>query len=80
MLQAEIGFVLEGEMPQSLGDLLFRRMGTANAGKPDPQHVRDCARIMGSNRGWDTEREAREVKAVLDAPHLWQAGCHPITK
>jgi glycerol-3-phosphate dehydrogenase len=75
LLRAEIGFVLEDEMPQSLGDLLYRRMGTANAGSPDNQHVRDCARLMGAARGWNAEREAREVKAVLDAPNLWQAAC-----
>lgn len=74
-LRAEVWFVLEEEMPQTLADLVFRRTGLASAGRPPAKVLRVCAETMGAARGWNTERVQAEIAAVQNAPTLWQAGC-----
>jgi glycerol-3-phosphate dehydrogenase len=75
LLRAELLFVLREEMPQTLGDLVFRRTGIASAGLPDGTVLRLCAETMGQERGWSPERIRAETAAVEKAPNLWQAGC-----
>ena len=77
LLRAELQFVLREEMPQTLGDLVFRRTGLGSAGRPDAAVLRICAETMGAERGWNAERIRRESAAVEQAPDLWQAGCFP---
>ncbi len=75
--RAELRFCIREEMPQTLGDLLFRRTGLASAGRMDPADLRACAETMGQELGWSPDRLRCEIQAVERAPHLWQAGCHP---
>jgi glycerol-3-phosphate dehydrogenase len=77
LLRAELLFALREEMPQTLGDLVFRRTGLASAGSPPVAVLRLCAETMGAERGWSTERIRSEMVAVEKAPNLWQAGCLP---
>lgn len=77
LLRAEMLFCLRNEMPQTLGDLLFRRTGVASAGRPDAARLNACAKAMGRERGWSGERLRREIAAVEGAPNLFQAACFP---
>lgn len=77
LLRAELRFCIRDEMPQTLGDLLFRRTGIASAGLPEPAILRTCAETMGRESGWSAARIQDEIAAVERAPHLWQAGCFP---
>lgn len=76
-LRAELRFCIRDEMPQTLGDLVFRRAGIASAGLPDAAVLRACAETMGQELGWSADRIQNEIAAVERAPHLWQAGCFP---
>lgn len=78
LLRAELLFALREEMPQTLGDLVFRRTGLASAGRPDAAVLRICAETMGTERGWSPDRVRDEIAAVEHAPSLWQAGCPSI--
>jgi glycerol-3-phosphate dehydrogenase len=77
LLRAECLFALRDEMPQTLGDLVFRRTGIASAGRPEPAILQVCAETMGAERGWNTARIQSEIAAVEKAPSLWQAGDTP---
>lgn len=77
LLRAELLFALREEMPQTLGDLVFRRTGLGSAGRPAAAILRVCAETMAAERGWNADRLRREWAAVEQAPNLWQAGCFP---
>jgi len=64
-------------MPQTLGDLVFRRTGIASAGLPEAEALRAWADAMGTELNWSADRIHSEIRAVERAPHLWQAGCFP---
>ncbi|HAS82268.1 MAG TPA: hypothetical protein DCS43_06245 [Verrucomicrobia bacterium] len=68
-------FVIRTEMPQTLGDLLFRRTGRAAAGLPDDREIELCARTMAKECRWDAKRMAAEIQSVKTASMLWQAAC-----
>ena len=74
LLRAELLFALRTEMPQTLGDLVFRRTGIAAAGLP-PGSLRRCAETMAEECGWNPTRMQAEIAMVENAPSLWQAGC-----
>jgi glycerol-3-phosphate dehydrogenase len=73
VLAREIEHVVATEMPQTLGDLLFRRTGLGSSGLPDPLLVRSCAQVMARACGWDAARVEREIDAVTKCTCLWQA-------
>ncbi len=73
VLAREIEYVVATEMPQTLGDLLFRRTGLGSSGLPDPLLVRSCGQVMGRACGWDDARLEREIDAVTKSTCLWQA-------
>lgn len=77
LLRAEARFCLRNEMPQTLGDLVFRRTGIASAGLPPAEALRAWADAMGAELNWSADRIQAEIRAVERAPHLWQAGCFP---
>lgn len=77
LLRAEMLFCIRDEMPQTLGDLVFRRAGIASAGRPESRRLRACAEAMGRERGWSDDRIRHEIEAVERVPNLWQAGCRP---
>ncbi|MDR0993975.1 MAG: glycerol-3-phosphate dehydrogenase/oxidase [Verrucomicrobiota bacterium] len=73
LLRAELLFAIRNEMPQSLGDLLFRRTAMASTGGIHPSLVHICADIMGEECGWNEARRKAEAHAVLNAPLIWRA-------
>ena len=77
LLRAECLFALRNEMPQTLGDLVFRRISLASTGRPAPDRLRLCAETMGRERNWNANRILAETDAVLHAPTLWQAAASP---
>jgi len=77
LLRAECLFALRNEMPQTLGDLVFRRISLASTGRPAPDRLRLCAETMGRERNWSANRIQAETDAVLHAPTLWQAAASP---
>jgi glycerol-3-phosphate dehydrogenase len=77
VLAREIWHVVETEMPQTLGDLVFRRTGLGSQGVPDPVLVRSCGEIMAEACGWDADRLEREIDAVTSVTCLWQAATQP---
>ncbi|MBL7076296.1 MAG: glycerol-3-phosphate dehydrogenase/oxidase [Kiritimatiellae bacterium] len=74
VLAREIRHVVNSEMPQTLGDLLFRRTGLGSNGLPDPALIRSCGAVMAEARGWRAARLEREIEAVTGTTNLWQAG------
>ncbi len=76
VLAREIRHVVETEMPQTLGDLLFRRTGLGSKGLPDPALIRSCGEVMADSCGWDADRLEREINTVANATCLWQAAAH----
>ncbi len=75
LCRAELMFVIRTEMPQTLGDLLFRRTGRATAGLPADREIELCARTMAKECRWDAKRMAAEIHSVKTASTLWQAAC-----
>ena len=73
VLAAEIRHVVKTEMPQTLGDLVFRRTGIGSARPPDSALVRACGAIMAEVLDWDAPRLDREIEAVTQTTCLWQA-------
>ncbi|MDP6490220.1 MAG: glycerol-3-phosphate dehydrogenase/oxidase [Kiritimatiellia bacterium] len=73
VLAREIEHVVATEMPQTLGDLLFRRTGLGSSGLPDPLLVRSCGAVMARACGWDAARLEREIDAVTKSTCLWKA-------
>ena len=75
LLRAELLFAMREEMPQTLGDLVFRRTGIAAAGLPVPGVLHRCAETMAAECGWSATRMQAEIAMVEQAPSFWQAGC-----
>jgi len=73
VLAREIWHVVQTEMPQTLGDLIFRRTGLGSKGVPDPVLVRSCGEVMADACGWDADRLEREIDGVTAVTCLWQA-------
>lgn len=71
LFRAECLRAIRDEMPQSLGDLLFRRIGLAGAGAPPPDRVRAAATHMAAECGWSDERTRAEIQAVETARSLF---------
>ncbi|MBT3295933.1 MAG: glycerol-3-phosphate dehydrogenase/oxidase [Verrucomicrobia bacterium] len=77
VLTREIRHVIETEMPQTLGDLIFRRTGLGSNRPTDPVLLRSCATLMGEAHHWDSARLEREIEAVTQTSCLWQAATTP---
>ncbi len=69
VLVQEIRHIVDNEMPQTLGDLLFRRSGLASVQRATAELVEGCGRIMAEQRGWD---DARGITAPFSC--MWITG------
>jgi len=55
---------VEEEMACHLSDLLLRRTGLAEAGKPDNDTLKTCAKLMGKHLNWDKDRIDEEIEYI----------------
>lgn len=69
-------FVIHHEMPQSLGDLLFRRIGIATSVPPDQKTIANYANIMAKELNWGPHRVTREIQSIVHPDNLWRAAIH----
>lgn len=76
VLDLEIRHVIANEMPQTLGDLIFRRTGLGTRTCPAAALVRACGRMMADTHGWSHDRLEREIEAVMNTTCLWRAATH----
>jgi glycerol-3-phosphate dehydrogenase len=51
-------------MAMTLGDAVVRRTPLGALGYPGDEPVRRAAAVVGSELGWDAEREQREIEAL----------------
>jgi glycerol-3-phosphate dehydrogenase len=65
ILVAEIIHGIREEMALKLTDIVFRRTDMGQIRRPSRENLRDCAKIMGRELGWDEDRRAKEIEAVL---------------
>lgn len=57
--------VVENEYPETLSDVLYRRMGAGWGETAGREVAQIAAEILGSNRGWSPERVEQEVADYL---------------
>ena len=82
-LAAEVAWAARHELALSVGDVLARRTRLAQE-RPDrgEPFVRRVAHILGTELGWDAERQASETRAYLVAAHrefdVPRAAPHPL--
>ena len=63
--KAEVAFVIREELPQTLTDIVFRRMMIgldADQGRP---HYDGIARLAAAEFGWDEARRAAEMRSLV---------------
>jgi glycerol-3-phosphate dehydrogenase len=61
---AEVRHAALCEMALRLEDAIFRRLDLATGGHPGSDVLEGCARVMGSELGWDDDRRCEEIAAV----------------
>jgi glycerol-3-phosphate dehydrogenase len=66
---AQISFALNEEMALTLEDIVMRRTGLGQFGKPAPQVLEKVANQVAAHLGWNESKKAAEI-ASLD--HLYQ--------
>jgi glycerol-3-phosphate dehydrogenase len=66
---AQIGFTVEHEMALTLEDVVMRRTGLGQFGKPDAAVLEKIAAIMAARLGWNSDKQASEITGL--AP-LWR--------
>ena len=64
--QSHVAFAAEHELPQSLIDIMFRRVGAGWTPTLGVEGVEAAAVIAGKILGWDDERRIQEVDNYLD--------------
>jgi len=67
ILVAEIIHGIREEMALKLADVIFRRTDLGQTRRPSRENLKECADIMGRELGWDEDRRAKEIEAVLAA-------------
>ena len=61
VLKAEVVHAVREEMAEKLADVVFRRTDLGTGGHPGEEALQGCARLMGSELGWDEDRVREEV-------------------
>jgi glycerol-3-phosphate dehydrogenase len=61
-LKAEIEYIINEEMPETLADLMFRRTSIASTGMPSDEAINKIAEIMAENLHWDSARVTEEIR------------------
>ena len=64
LISGEILHAIRHEMAQTLSDVIFRRTDLASAGIPPEDALRDCAKVMAAELGWDAPRTELEIDAT----------------
>ena len=64
--QSHVAFAAEHELPQSLIDIMFRRVGAGWTPTLGVEGVEAAAVIAGKILGWDDERRNQEIDNYLD--------------
>jgi glycerol-3-phosphate dehydrogenase len=64
VLKAEVVHAVREEMALKLGDVVFRRTDLGTGFHPGDDALRECARLMGAELGWDRDRAQAEVEEV----------------
>jgi glycerol-3-phosphate dehydrogenase len=64
LINAEIRYSMRQEMAQKLADVIFRRTELGLAGNPGEACLKDCARIMSKELGWNATRTQNEINSV----------------
>jgi glycerol-3-phosphate dehydrogenase len=60
----EVAHVARDEMVVTLADVVLRRLDLGTARPPSEALLTACARIVGRQLGWDSERQRREIGRV----------------
>lgn len=68
VIGAEIVHAVREEMAVNLVDVVLRRTDLGTAGRPAPEALAACSRIMAAECGWDETRRQNEVVKVNIAP------------
>lgn len=64
VLKAEVLHGVRQEMAQKLSDVILRRTDLGNARKPGEACIKETARIMADELGWDKSRIKQEIQEV----------------
>jgi len=72
VLGAEVVHAVRAEMAVTLSDVVLRRTDLGSAGRPTPDALASCSRIMAAECGWDEARRRAELDQVNNA-QIYQA-------
>jgi glycerol-3-phosphate dehydrogenase len=61
---AQVAYAVREEMALTLDDVVTRRTGIGQLGKPDGQALSAAAAIMANELGWSDVRKAKEIESV----------------
>ena len=67
MTKAEIVHAIQHEMALTLADVIQRRTELGATGLPSMETLQTCAELMGDELGWNFDRQAQEVDAVIQS-------------
>lgn len=61
-LKAEVDYIVNEEMPETLADLIFRRTALSNSGLPNDEILTQVANTMADKLQWDQQRVTEEIR------------------
>jgi len=64
VIKAQLIHAVRREMAVTLGDVIFRRIGLGAVGHPGIEVLRQCAKLLESELGWDGARTTKEIDQV----------------
>ncbi len=64
VLAAEIYYAMESEKAFTLNDVILRRTGLGDLGRPPQETLDYCMKMMASHYQWDDDRRVRELESV----------------
>lgn len=68
VIGAEVAHAVRAEMAVTLADVVLRRTDLGSAGRPAPEALESCSRIMAAECGWDEATRQAELTKVNNAP------------
>jgi glycerol-3-phosphate dehydrogenase len=63
-IAAQVLYALREEMALTLDDVLMRRTGIGQLGRPDSETIAATAKLMAAEFGWTDERRLGEIASV----------------
>ncbi len=70
-LRAELSYVLDHEMTQTLPDLICRRTDIGTFAAPAAETIRFCADVMARHRGWDSGTREAGITSLYGQRPVW---------